>query len=47
MDLEQVPNSFDLYKLEMYQMEKEVIQDVDILLVPSNAWGRFTLIVME
>ncbi|OBZ07842.1 hypothetical protein A8L34_24735 [Bacillus sp. FJAT-27264] len=40
MDLEQVPNSFDLYKLQMYQMEKEVIQDIDVLLVPSNAWGE-------
>lgn len=39
MDLEQVPNSFELNKLQMYQMEKEVIQDVDVLLVPSNSWG--------
>ncbi|WP_019915134.1 glycosyltransferase family 4 protein [Paenibacillus sp. HW567] len=40
MDLEQVPNSFDLNKLQMYQMEKEVMQDADVLLVPSNSWGE-------
>lgn len=39
MDIEQVPNSFDFNKLEMYQMEKEAIQDADYVLVPSKAWG--------
>jgi glycosyltransferase involved in cell wall biosynthesis len=40
MDIEQVPNGFDINKLQMYQMEKEAIQDADFLLVPSNAWGE-------
>ncbi|WP_336762291.1 glycosyltransferase family 4 protein [Paenibacillus sp. USHLN196] len=39
MDIEQVPNSFDINKLQMYQMEKEAIQDADFVLVPSKAWG--------
>lgn len=40
MDIEQVPNSFDFNKLQMYQMEKESIQDADFVLVPSKAWGE-------
>lgn len=40
MDIEQKQIDFNEEKIIMYQMEKMAIQDCDILLSPSEAWGK-------
>jgi glycosyltransferase involved in cell wall biosynthesis len=40
MDLEQNQKDFNKEKIEMFQMEKDAINNVDYLLVPSTKWGE-------
>ena len=40
MDIEQNQADFRYEKIEMYQMEKEAIQNADLLIVPSKSWGE-------
>lgn len=40
MDIEQIPNEINLYKIEMYQMEKDAIRHADYVMAPSNSWSQ-------
>lgn len=40
MDVEQNQFDFCYEKLMMFQMEKQALQECDVLLVPSKAWGE-------